>query len=205
MATLPYYNAFAFVTGDKQTAVVAEASSIRLDWLRWVREKFGGTSDAANYTIYRTQLDESGNEIGAREVLHPTPPDEYNSRITVKTNASTNEFYVQIERVVVFVGAEYPDSAIYELEACVPKPGEGVECFSSNLTVYAIGQPPILIYAEDDSKIMREEGLGGGAWGRGRRRETNVTIGGTCNGGISEQRKHWGQESCPLLGGCPCL
>lgn len=156
MALLPYSNGFAFVTDDRQTAIVAQSSSIRLDWLRWVREELGGSSDAANYTIYRTQIDESGNEIGAREVLNPTP-DGFPSRITVKINASTNEFYVQIARVVVFLGAEDPDSAIYELEACVPQPGRDVECFSSELTVYAIGQPPILIFASDDGKIMWRE------------------------------------------------
>ena len=152
MALLPDSFAIAFVTGDRQTAVVAQSSRIRLDWLRWVREELGGSSDAANYTIYRTLIDESGNEIGAREVLNPTPPDDFTSRITVKTNASTNDFYVQIARVIVFPGAEDPDSAIYELEACVPQHGGGVRCFSSDLTVYAIGKQPILISARDDGK-----------------------------------------------------
>ena len=150
MAILPYSSAFAFVTGDRQTAVAGQSSSVRLDWLRWVREELGGLADAANYTIYRTRIDESGNEIGTREVFYPT------SRITMKINPF-NEFYVQIERVVVFPGAEDPDSGIYELEACVPRPGRDVECYSSNLTLYAIGQPPILLSARDDGKIMARE------------------------------------------------
>ena len=153
---MPDSNAFVFVTADRQTAVASQSSSIRLDWLRWVREELGESSGAANYTIYRTLIDESGNEIVAREVLNPTP-DGLISRITVKTNASTNEFYVQIAHVVVYPGAEDPDRAIYELEACVPQPGGEVDCFSSNLTVYAIGQPPILIFARDDGKVMWSE------------------------------------------------
>ena len=41
-----------------------------------------------------------------------------------------------------------PDTAIYEIEACAP----GRQCYSSALTVYAIGEPPVPIFAEDDGE-----------------------------------------------------
>ena len=156
VAAQPSSFVFAFVTEDNQTAVVSESSAIRLNWLRWVREALGRSSLAANYTIYKTPIDESGNIIGPREVLQPTPPNDFSSRIGVMANKTSNEFYVEIRRVVVAQGAEDPDRAIYELEACVPQTigSDGVECLSSGLTVYGIGQPPVLILAGDDGNIL---------------------------------------------------
>ena len=150
VASTPGSTVFAFVTDDMQTAVVTESSSIRLDWIRWVRETLGGPSNTTNYTVYRTLLDESGNMIGNREPLPQTP---FGSRIIIKADATTNEFFVDIASVIVVQGAEDADTAIYELEACNAQPDGSVQCESSSLTVYGIGQPPLLVLAGDDGKI----------------------------------------------------
>ena len=153
VAALPLSQVFAYVTEDRQTAVVSQSSRIRLDWLRWVREVLGGSASEATYTVYRTRIDESGDEVGFREALPSTPADG-SFRIIVNISPGTNEFYVEILNVVLVVGAEDPDSAIYELEACLPQPDGSEECFSSNITVYPIGEPPVLVQAGDDGKIL---------------------------------------------------
>ena len=125
----------AFVTGDIQTAIVTDSARIRLDWSRWVSEVLGGSAGNATYTVSRTQLDESGNVVGTAQVLGPSEPLD---RIVVKFNPETNEYYVEITSVIARAGAEDPDRAIYEVEACVPQPDGSEECFKSNITVYAI-------------------------------------------------------------------
>ena len=125
----------ASVSGDVQTAIVTGGATIRLDWLRWVSEVLGDRASGANYTIRRTQLDESGNPVGQAEVLRPSDPDD---RILVNFNSGENEYYVQISRVVAVAGAEDPDRTIYDLEACVPRTDGSMECFRSNMTVFAI-------------------------------------------------------------------
>ena len=125
----------AFVTGDIQTAIVTDSARIRLDWSRWVSEVLGGSAGNATYTVSRTQLDESGNVVGTAQVLGPSEPLD---RIVVKFNPETNEYYVEITSVIARAGAEDPDRAIYEVEACVPQPDGSEECFKSNMTVYAL-------------------------------------------------------------------
>ena len=125
----------AFVTGDIQTAIVTDSARIRLDWSRWVSEVLGGSAGNATYTVSRTLLDESGNVVGTAQVLGPSEPLD---RIVVKFNPETNEYYVEITSVIARAGAEDPDRAIYEVEACVPQPDGSEECFKSNITVYAI-------------------------------------------------------------------
>ena len=134
-AIRPFSFGFAYVTDERQTAVVNEASGIRLDWSRWVSEVLSGTAGNATYTVRRTQLDESGNTVGTAQVLAPSEPPE---RIVVKFNPERNEYYVEITSVIARAGAEDPDRAIYEVEACVPQPDGSEECFKSNITVYAI-------------------------------------------------------------------
>ena len=140
--------ASALVTDEDQTVVLMNTSLIRLDWLRWVTETLGDSAGDASYTLRKTQLDEFGNPIRVPEVVQPT---DLESRIIVQLNPTANEYYVQIsEAYVSAVGAEDPDRAIYELEACVRQPdGSGSaidydndvsqQCYKSNITVYAIG------------------------------------------------------------------
>ena len=125
----------ASVSGDVQTAIVIVGARIRLDWLRWVTEVVGGSAVNATYTLRRTQIDDSGNPVGPAEVLGPSGPSD---RVVVKLNAEENEYYVEITRVVAVAGAEDPDRAIYDLEACVAQPDASVECYRANMTVYAI-------------------------------------------------------------------
>ena len=125
----------AFVSDDVQTAVVRDGANIRLDWLRWVTETLGSSAGNANYTLRRTELDEFGNPVGAPEVVGPSEPGD---RIAVKFDPGTNEYYVQISQTVARAGAEDPDRAVYELEACVPQPDGSRRCYRSNMTVYAI-------------------------------------------------------------------
>lgn len=128
----------AFVTDDVQTAVVRDGANIRLDWLRWVSETLdtiGDVARRANYTLRRTQLDEFGKPVGAPEVIGPSEPGD---RIAVKFDPETSEYYVQISPTVARAGAEDPDRAIYELEACFLQPDSSRRCYRSNMTVYAI-------------------------------------------------------------------
>ena len=126
---------FTFVSDEKQTATVLDMAHIRLDWLRWVSEVLGSSAGNSTFTVFRTQLDESGNGVGTTHMLGPSEPPE---RIVVKLDPEANEYYIEIASVVTHArsDAEDPDRATYELEACVPQPVG--ECFSSNITVYAI-------------------------------------------------------------------
>ena len=128
----------AFVTDDRQTAVVADGAIIRLDWLRWVTETLGSLASNASYTLRRTQLDEFGNPVGLPEVVGPSEPGD---RIEVKLDPETNEYYVQILGIIARAGAEDPDRAIYELETCYLQPDASQRCASSNMTVYALDIP----------------------------------------------------------------
>ena len=125
----------ASVSSDIQTAVVMGGARIRLDWLRWVTEVLGGRADNATYTLRRTQLNVSGNPVGPAEVLGPSGPSD---RVVVKLNAEENEYYVEITPVVAVAVAEDPDRAIYDLEACVAQPDGSMQCYRSNMTVYAL-------------------------------------------------------------------
>ena len=125
----------AFVTDDRQTAIVSTGANIRLDWYRWVNEVLGDSAVNATFTVRSTQLDESGNPIGSSQVLEPSEP---GSRIRVNVNSSEDVYYVSIDSVVAVDGAEDPDRAIYELEACLPQPDGATKCYSSNMTVYAV-------------------------------------------------------------------
>lgn len=132
----------AFVTDDVQTAVVTDGANVRLDWSRWISETLdpiGDVARRANYTLHRTQLNEFGNPVGAPEVVGPSAPGD---RITVKFDPETDEYYVEISPTVARAGAEDPDRAIYELEACYLQPDASQRCVSSSMTVYAINIPP---------------------------------------------------------------
>ena len=125
------------VTDDQQTAVVTVGVDIRLDWSSWVTEVLGTDSTlntTSRYTYYRSQLSESGRVMGPTEVLRPS------ERVAIRSNEELNLFYVEITCAVVTPENE-SDSAIYELEACVPKPEQ---CYRSNITIYAIERPPPL-------------------------------------------------------------
>jgi hypothetical protein len=126
------------VTDDQQTAVVTVGVNIRLDWSSWVTEVLGAESALnATFTYYRTQLSESGIVIGSAEMLRPS------ERIPVRTNEELNIYYVEITCATVFPENE-SDSAIYELEACIPEPDMRQRCYRSNITVYTIERPPPL-------------------------------------------------------------
>ena len=148
VALQPFGEGIAFVTDQNQTAVVSQSSTIRVDWLRWVRETLGNLTTVAEYTVYKTLLDGSGNVVFPRQRLPPTPINDTFRFFTVRISPESGEFYVNIEGVVVAQGARDPDSGIYELEACVP---DG-RCYNSALTVFGIGQPPVPIFAGDDGE-----------------------------------------------------
>ena len=127
------------VTDDQQTAVVTAGVNIRLDWSSWVSEVLSADSvlnTTSRYTYYRTQLSESGRVMGPGEVLQPVPSE----RVAIRSNEELNLFYVEITCAVVTPENE-SDSAIYELEACIPEPEQ---CYRSNITIYAIERPPPL-------------------------------------------------------------
>ena len=128
----------ASVTDDQQTAIVTDGAAIRLDWSRWVNEMLGGLAMNATYTIRRTQLNESGYIIGAPTVVEGT------DRIVVEFDSEDDEYYVVITDVISVAGAEDPDRAIYELEACVPNANGSETCYRSNMTVFAIQEPIII-------------------------------------------------------------
>ena len=128
------------VTDDQQTAVVTVGVNIRLDWSSWVTEVLGAESalnTTSQYTYYRTQLNESGSAAGPAEVLQPS------ERVTIRSNEELNLFHVEITCAVVAPENE-SDSAIYELEACIPEPAGSQQCYRSNITVYVIERPPPL-------------------------------------------------------------
>ena len=105
--------------------------NIRLDWSRWISEVLGDSAGNATYTIYRIQVNtESADAIGYTEELKQSEPPK---RVI---NREMDEFCVE---VTTLAGAGDPDREIYELEACVPESnGSEQECFSSNITIYAI-------------------------------------------------------------------
>ena len=126
------------VTDDQQTAVVTVGVNIRFDWSSWVTEVLDDASALnATFLYYRTQLNESGSAAGPAEVLQPS------ERVAIRSNEELNLFYVEITCAVVAPENE-SDSAIYELEACIPEPTGIQRCYRSNITVYAIERPPPL-------------------------------------------------------------
>ena len=130
------------VTDDQQTAVVTVGVNIRLDWSSWVTEVLGADSvlnTTSRYTYYRTQLNESGSAAGPSEVLRPL----ISERVAIRSNEELNLFYVEITCAVLAPENE-SDSAIYELEACIPEPAGSQQCYRSNITVYTIERPPPL-------------------------------------------------------------
>ena len=84
----------------------------------------------SQYTYY-------GSAAGPAEVLQPS------ERVTIRSNEELNLFYVEITCAVLAPENE-SDSAIYELEACIPEPAGSQQCYRSNITVYAIERPPPL-------------------------------------------------------------
>ena len=130
-----------FVSDERQTAIVSGGAYIRLDWLRWINEVLGDSADNATFTIRRTQLDESGTLLGPAEILEPSGSEE---RVVVNVDPETNEFHVTITRVISAQGAEDPDRAIFDLEACLLMADGTTECYSSNITVFAIEITPPL-------------------------------------------------------------
>lgn len=154
-AAQPESEVRAFVTEDQQTAVAAHGSRIRLDWSQWVEDELGSAAGSANYTIYSTLLNETGGIDGPQQILQPTPPD-LPIRIVVRIDPETNEFYVDIILVNVIVAAEDADTAIYELEACYYEDDGSRDCERTSITLYAIGQLPILITADEDGKIINQ-------------------------------------------------
>ena len=129
-----------FVTNDIQTAVATEGAYILLDWLRWVTETLGDSAVNATFTLYRTQLNESGEPLGPAEVVNAST-----NRIEIEFEFDENEYYVKITDVVAReTEEEDPDRAIYELEACIPQPDGSEQCYTSDITVYAIDTTPQL-------------------------------------------------------------
>jgi hypothetical protein len=122
-----------FVTDERQTAIVTNGASILLDWFRWVSETLGDSAINATYTARRTELDENGDpEEEAEEV-------ESSDRIEVEFESDEEEYYIKISPVIAReMDDEDPDRAIYELEACVPQPDGSEQCYTSNITVFAI-------------------------------------------------------------------
>ena len=157
-AAQPLTEVIAFVTEERQTAVAAEAARIRLDWSQWVEDELGSSAGEANYTIYRTQLNETGGVEDPPQKFPQTPSD-VGSRIVVRINPETNEFYVDVSSVIVVEGAEDPDHAIYELEACYYEDDGSRDCERSSITLYGIGQAPALIIAGEDGEIVNELNL----------------------------------------------
>ncbi|MCG8620607.1 MAG: hypothetical protein MJE68_01230 [Proteobacteria bacterium] len=128
------------VTDDQQTAVVTVGVNIRLDWSSWVTEVLGTDSvlnTTSQYNYYRIQLNESGSAAGPAEVLRQS------ERVAIRSNEELNLFYVEITCAVLAPENE-SDSAIYELEACIPEPAGSQQCYRSNITVYTIERPPPL-------------------------------------------------------------
>ena len=125
-------NVVAFVSNDRQTAAVSGGAFIRLDWLRWVDEVLGESADNATYTVHRTQLDESGNPIGAPTEFEGT------EAIEVIFDPEADEYYIMIHSVITVAGTEDPDRDIYELEACLPNADASETCYRSNITVFAL-------------------------------------------------------------------
>ena len=126
------------VTDDQQTAVVTVGVNIRLDWSSWVTKVLDDASALnATYLYYRTQLNESGSTAVPAEVLQPS------ERVAIRSNEELNLFYMEITCVVV---TPESDSAIYELEVCMPERAStrSQQCYRSNITVYAIETPPPL-------------------------------------------------------------
>lgn len=149
-AAQPQTEVLAFVTEDQQTAVAAHRSRIRLDWSQWVEDELGSSAGKANYTIYRTQLNETGGVLGTPQIV----PSDLSFPIIVRIDPETNEFYVDILSVNIIGGAEDPDFAIYELEACYFEDDGSRDCERASITLYAIGQPPVLISADEDGKAV---------------------------------------------------
>ena len=126
------------VTDDQQTAVVTVGVDIRLDWSSWVTEVLDVASALnATFLYYRIKLNESGSAAGPTKVLQPS------ERVAIRSNEELNLFYVEITCAVLAPENE-SDSAIYELEACIPEPAGSQQCYRSNITVYAIERPPPL-------------------------------------------------------------
>ena len=97
--------------------------------MRWVNEVLGDSAGDVNYTVRRTQLDESGNPIGLAQEFDGT------DRISVQFDPLADEFYVEISDVS---SSASPDRAIYELEACQENSDGNETCYTSSMTVYAI-------------------------------------------------------------------
>ena len=123
----------AFVTDDQQTSIVTDGSAIRLDWTRWVDEVLGESAVNATYTLRRTQLNESGSPIGGAVEFEGIV-----NRILINFDPEADAYYVVIANVISVVGAEDPDRAIYELEACVANADGSETCYRSDMTVFAI-------------------------------------------------------------------
>lgn len=155
VAAQPQTEVLAFVTEDQQTAVAAHNARIRLDWSQWVEDELGSSAGKANYTIYRTRLNETGGVQGPPEVLSPTPSD-FIPRIVVRINPENNEFYVEVLFVNVIPAAEDADHAIYELETCYFEDDGSRDCERASITLYAIGQVPELISADEDGKAVND-------------------------------------------------
>ena len=129
-----------FVTNETQTAIVTEGAYVLLDWFRWVTETLGDSAVNTTFTLYRTELNESGDPIGPAEVVNAST-----DRIEIEFEFDESEFYVKITEVVAReTEDEDPDRAIYELEACIPQPDGSEQCYSSDITVFAIDTTPQL-------------------------------------------------------------
>ena len=137
------HNVQVNVTSDKQTIVATEGVNVRLDWSNWVSEILANASNStgnATYTVYRTQINESGYAIGSVEEIRPSVLQE---RIFTLIDEETNESYVEITCVALAsLNSSQVDRAIYELEICIAQNDGNVdECFNSSITLYAIADP----------------------------------------------------------------
>ena len=135
------------VTSDKQTIIVTEGVTIRLDWSRWVGEVLTNYSSAKNasYSISITHINQTGFPTGPAEEIRESDPPE---RIRVKLNESTNMFYVEINCTTLGDQNgtnQTSDSAVYELEVCISESdGGNTVCVIASITVYVIMRPPPL-------------------------------------------------------------
>ena len=135
------------VTDDQQTVVVTAGVNISLDWSSWVTDILASSTFNATgqYTYCRTQLNESGSDIGPAEELQPSEP-PVGEHLIIMANVERHEFYVEITCAVV-AGQNESDRAIYELEASFFQPDNEEECRRSSITIFAIERPnPLGMY-----------------------------------------------------------
>ena len=129
-------------TGAQMAVVFQEDVNVVLDCLPWLQQFPGGT-----IRWRRTQLDEFGVERSTEEL--PLV------RGRVDRHIVTGDFNhtLNITETVAVLGAEDPDSGIYQCEVCFTDLATELEvCNVSNATLWAIGSPPVINSTGNDCK-----------------------------------------------------